>query len=113
MDGRGTDGICRIVSISSRRELPRSTCSQERTGEAVDSHTTCRVRADRGRSLDFGLPATMSGKPYSLDAKVLEEARIASVGRHLVLKSLEHNPELCFEVLGLLSREVQQLRDRL
>jgi CRP-like cAMP-binding protein len=61
----------------------------------------------------LGLPATMSGKPYSLDAEIVEEARIAQVGRHMVLKSLEQNPDLCFEVLGLLSREVQQLRERL
>ena len=31
----------------------------------------------------------------------------------MVVKGLVHNPELCFEVLGLLSREVQQLRERL
>jgi len=61
----------------------------------------------------LGLPSTMSGKPYSLEAEVLEEARIVSVSRHMVLRSLEHSPELCFEVLGLLGREVQQLRERL
>lgn len=66
-----------------------------------------------GAGCILGLPATMSGKPYSLTAEVLEEAQVVFVPRHMVLKSLEHNPELCFEVLGLLSREVQQLRERL
>lgn len=55
----------------------------------------------------------MSGKPYSLTAEVVDEARVVFVTRHMFLNSLEHNPELCFEVLGLLSREVQQLRERL
>jgi CRP-like cAMP-binding protein len=61
----------------------------------------------------LGLPSTMSGKPYSLTAEVVDEARVVFVTRHMFLNSLEHNPELCFEVLGLLSREVQQLRERL
>jgi CRP-like cAMP-binding protein len=66
-----------------------------------------------GAGCILGLPATMSGKPYSLTAEVLEEAQVVFVPRHMVLKSLEQNPDLCFEVLGLLSREVQQLRERL
>jgi CRP-like cAMP-binding protein len=66
-----------------------------------------------GADCILGLPATMSGKPYSLTAEVLEEAQVVFVTRRMVLKSLEPNPDLCFEVLGLLSSEVQQLRERL
>lgn len=61
----------------------------------------------------LGLPATMSGKPYSLTAEVIEVTKYIFVGVDRVRHTLVHNPELCFEVLGLLSREVQQLRERL
>jgi len=79
---------------------------------SIHAHNTAFDRTAGPGSI-LGLPSTMSGKPYSLTAEVADEARIVFVGRSLVLKSLQHNPELCFEVLGLLSREVQQLRERL
>lgn len=79
---------------------------------SMDMHASAFERT-AGPGSVLGLPAAMSGKPYSLTAEVLEEARVVFVARHMVLKGLEHNPELCFEVLGLLSREVQQLREQL
>ena len=79
---------------------------------SIRSHDAGFDRIARAGSV-LGLPATMSGKPYSLDAEVLEESRIVQVTRQMVLKGLGDNPELCLEVLGLLGREVQQLREQL
>ncbi len=61
----------------------------------------------------LGLPAAMSGKPYSLTAEVIEITKYSFIDVGRVRDTLARNPELCFEVLGLLSREVQQLRERL
>ena len=61
----------------------------------------------------LGLPAAMSGKPYSLTAEVIEITKYSFIDIGRVRDTLARNPELCFEVLGLLSREVQQLRERL
>lgn len=55
----------------------------------------------------------MSGEPYSLSAELIETTEYVFVDRQTVLHSMAHNPELCMEVLHILSREVQQLRKKL
>src|SRR5579871_944469 len=45
---------------------------------SIRSHDAGFDRVARAGSV-LGLPATMSGKPYSLDAEVLEESRIVQV----------------------------------
>ncbi|HEV2728634.1 MAG TPA: cyclic nucleotide-binding domain-containing protein [Terriglobales bacterium] len=57
-----------------------------------------------------GLPATVSGNPYSLTAKVLEDSELAFVSRHAVLECLEDNPLLCFQVMDMLSGEISDIR---
>jgi CRP-like cAMP-binding protein len=79
---------------------------------SMETHRSVLERT-AGPGSVLGLPATMSGKPYSLTAEVIEITNYIFVGVDRVRHTLVHNPELCFEVLGLLSREVQQLRERL
>ena len=78
----------------------------------METHRSALERT-AGPGCVLGLPAAMSGKPYSLTAEVIEITRYIFVDVDRVRHTLIHNPELCFEVLGLLSREVQQLRERL
>jgi CRP-like cAMP-binding protein len=79
---------------------------------SMETHGSALERTAGSGSV-LGLPATMSGKPYSLTAEVIEITKYIFVDVGRVRHTLVHNSELCFEVLGLLSREVQQLRERL
>ena len=57
-----------------------------------------------------GLPATVAGSPYSLTAQVLEDADLAFVSREAVVECLRQNPQLCFEVMDMLSGEISGTR---
>ena len=63
-----------------------------------------------GRGSVAGLPATVAGSPYSLTAEVLEDAELAFVSRPALLDCLQQNPQLCFEVMDMLSGEISQTR---
>ncbi len=57
-----------------------------------------------------GLPATIAGTPYSLTARVVEDAELAFVSRDALLDCLRINPPLCFEVMNMLSGEISGTR---
>jgi CRP-like cAMP-binding protein len=57
-----------------------------------------------------GLPATVSGNPYSLTARVVKDADLAFVPRDAVLHLLHSNVNLCFQVMDMLSGEISQVR---
>jgi CRP-like cAMP-binding protein len=57
-----------------------------------------------------GLPATVAGLAYSLTAEVVEEADLASVPKDRLHDCLRENPELCMEVMRVLSREISVTR---
>lgn len=61
----------------------------------------------------IGLPATMAGAPYSLTAEVAEDAELAFVTRQAMMDCLRHHPDLCFQVMDLLSNEISAIRDAL
>ena len=58
----------------------------------------------------LGLPATMCTKPYSLNAAINEPTRYAFVPSGVVKEFLRTRPELCFEVVEILAREVREMR---
>ena len=57
-----------------------------------------------------GLPASVAGSPYSLTAEVVEDAELAFVPRQDLLECLQKNPQICFEVMDILSGEISQSR---
>ena len=57
-----------------------------------------------------GLPATVSGNPYSLTARVVEDSELAFVAREALLACLRNNPILCFQVMDMLSGEISDIR---
>jgi CRP-like cAMP-binding protein len=57
-----------------------------------------------------GPPATVSGNPYSLNAKVVEDSELAFVPRNAVMACLQNNPLLCFQVMDMLSGEISDIR---
>jgi CRP-like cAMP-binding protein len=58
----------------------------------------------------IGLPATVSGNPYSLTAKVIEDSELDFVPRAQVVECLKNNPLLCFQVMDVLSDEIADIR---
>ena len=57
-----------------------------------------------------GLPATMSGDPYSLSAEVTQDAELGFVSRKAFLHLLRQNAALSFLVIQMLSEEIQGIR---
>jgi len=57
-----------------------------------------------------GLPATLSGEPYSLTAKVVEEAQLAFIPRTAALDLLRRDTSLSLEIMRLLSEEISEMR---
>jgi CRP-like cAMP-binding protein len=58
----------------------------------------------------LGLPATMCMKPYSLTAEINEPSRYVFVECETVKEFLRTRPDLCFQVVEILAREVREMR---
>jgi CRP-like cAMP-binding protein len=81
-----------------------------RVSLALDCETPLYPARILGPGAVAGLPATVSGNPYSLTAKVVDDAELAFVPRHAVLKCLQNNPTFCFQVMDMLSGEISDIR---
>jgi CRP-like cAMP-binding protein len=57
-----------------------------------------------------GLPATLSDSTYSLTAEVLEDARLVFVPAPRLRQLLRDQPQLCFDVMTILTEELTQTR---
>lgn len=57
-----------------------------------------------------GLPATVSGAPYSLTAKVAEDSELGYIPRQKLIKLLGGNPQLCLSAMKIMSREISRMR---
>ncbi len=64
--------------------------------------------AERGSLL--GLPATVSGKPYSLTAEVVVQSRLALLSPARFRDLLRNNPVLGLVVVQMLAEEVSAVR---
>ena len=64
--------------------------------------------AERGSLL--GLPATVSGKPYSLTAEVVSQSRLAMLSPARFRELLRNNPVLGLVVVQMLAEEVSTVR---
>ena len=81
-----------------------------RVSLALDCQTPAYPPRILGPGAVAGLPATVSGNPYSLTARVVEDSELAFVPRSAVLECLQGNPILCFQVMDLLSGEISDIR---
>jgi CRP-like cAMP-binding protein len=81
-----------------------------RVSLALDCETPVYPPRILGPGAIVGLPATVSGNPYSLTAKVVEDSELAFVSRDAVLECLQDNPLLCFQVMDMLSSEISDIR---
>lgn len=80
---------------------------------SLDAGDTLLPARVLGKGCVVGLPATVAGLAYSLTAEVVEEADLASVPKDRLDECLRDNPELCMEVMRVLSREISITRTAL
>ena len=81
-----------------------------RIGLCLDCETEGYPVRMLGPGAIAGLPASVSGNPYSLTAEVLQDSELAFVPRRLVVSFLKNNPILGFEVILMLSSEICDTR---
>jgi CRP-like cAMP-binding protein len=77
---------------------------------ALDYETDVYPARILGPGAVIGLPASVSGKPYSLTAKIIEDSELDFIPRAQVLECLKKNPLLCFQVMDILSDEIADIR---
>lgn len=61
----------------------------------------------------LGIPATLSKGVYSLSAELLEESEVLFVPSERVAALTTEHPEIGFQLVQLLSREIHELRQRI
>jgi CRP-like cAMP-binding protein len=58
----------------------------------------------------IGLPATFSGKPYSLTAEAAEDCNLDFIPRRKLLSLVRRKPKIEFQIVRILSEEIFQMR---
>jgi CRP-like cAMP-binding protein len=76
----------------------------------LDCDTSVYPARILGTGAIVGLPASVSGNPYSLTAKVVDDSELAFVPRDAVVACLKKNPIFCFQVMDILSEEIAEIR---
>jgi CRP-like cAMP-binding protein len=61
----------------------------------------------------LGVPGTLSRGVYSLSARLMEESQVLFVPSARVSELLAAHPEIGFQMVQILSREVQTIRERI
>jgi CRP-like cAMP-binding protein len=82
------------------------------TGSAVLSAPGAMDRSVGPDAL-LGVPGTLSKGAYSLSAVLLEESRVLFVPSERVTALLTEHPNIGFQLVQLLSREIHALRQRI
>ena len=59
----------------------------------------------------LGLPAAISGTPYSLTAEVLSDSELAFLSREELVRLMQSDVSLSLKLVELLSQEVRAMRD--
>jgi CRP-like cAMP-binding protein len=77
---------------------------------ALDYETPVYPARVLGPGAVIGLPAAVSGNPYSLTAKVVEDSELDFIPRAQVVECLKNNLSLCFQVMDILSDEIADVR---
>ena len=63
-----------------------------------------------GSGFIVGLPATLSGEPYSLTAEAKTKCHLAFISRQKLLRLLHQNSNAGLQILRLLGEEIFQIR---
>ena len=58
-----------------------------------------------------GLPATVSGEPYSLTAEAIEDCELDFISRKDLLALIQRNTKAALQILQILSEEIYNMRN--
>jgi len=58
----------------------------------------------------LGLPSTLSNSPYSLTAEIVADSLLIYVSGDILRRLLRDQPQLCFDVMTILTEELNQTR---
>ena len=58
----------------------------------------------------IGVPGTLMGDAYSLTARTVEDCVLSFVPRETLLDFLRRNPQYCFQLVEMLSKEISEMR---
>ncbi len=58
-----------------------------------------------------GLPATVSGEPYSLTAEAVQDCELDFISRKQLLALLQENTTAALQILQILSEEIYEMRN--
>jgi CRP/FNR family transcriptional regulator, polysaccharide utilization system transcription regulator len=58
----------------------------------------------------LGLPSTLSNSPYSLTAEIVEDSLLIYVSGDILRRLLRDQPQLCFDVMTILTEELNRTR---
>ena len=58
----------------------------------------------------IGVPGTLSGEGYSLTARTINDCKLAFIPRETLLDFLRRNPQHCFQLVEMLSKEISEMR---
>ena len=58
----------------------------------------------------LGLPSSLSNSPYRLSAEVTQNSEMIFVSGDLLRQLLRDQPQLCFDVMSILTEELNQTR---
>ena len=64
-----------------------------------------------GSGAVVGLPATVSGEPYSLTAQATQDCELNFISRKDLLALLQNNTTAALQILQILSEEIYQMRN--
>ncbi|HEX3321099.1 MAG TPA: cyclic nucleotide-binding domain-containing protein [Terriglobales bacterium] len=84
-----------------------------RIGLCFDCESKAFPQRVLGPGAIVGLPASVSGNPYSLTAEVIQDSEFAFVPRRSLVQCLRNDPNFGFEIITLLSSEIFDMRSLL
>lgn len=64
-----------------------------------------------GAGAVVGLPATVSGEPYSLTAEAAQDCELDFISRKDLVALLQHNTTAALQILQILSEEIYEMRN--
>ena len=56
------------------------------------------------------LPSTLSNSPYGLTAEITEDSQMIFIPGDVLRQLLRDQPQLCFDVMSILTEELNQTR---
>lgn len=59
-----------------------------------------------------GLPASLCSQPYGFAARALEASELLFIEQSMVVQFLRLRPDLCMEIVGIMSQELAEMNER-